>query len=125
MSKIYGEEEANAIFHGDNPQYIGKKANPEAVEATKDAFAMAETLLGKVDILVNNAGASKAGPFLNITDKEWHDDFELKLFAAIRLCRLALPAMQSRKWGRIINVLNIGSKAPGANGAPTAVARAA
>jgi NAD(P)-dependent dehydrogenase (short-subunit alcohol dehydrogenase family) len=33
--------------------------------------------------------------------------------------------MQSRKWGRIINVLNIGSKAPGANGAPTAVARAA
>ena len=94
-------------------------------EATKDAFAMAETLLGKVDILVNNAGASKAGPFLNITDKEWHDDFELKLFAAIRLCRLALPAMQSRKWGRIINVLNIGSKAPSANGAPTAVARAA
>ena len=39
-------------------------------EATNDAFAMAENLLGKVDILVNNAGASKAGPFLNITDKE-------------------------------------------------------
>ena len=38
LSKIYGEEEANAIFHGDDPQYKGKKANPEAVEATKDAF---------------------------------------------------------------------------------------
>jgi len=33
--------------------------------------------------------------------------------------------MQSRKWGRIINVLKFGSKAPSANGAPTAVARAA
>ena len=94
-------------------------------KATANAFAIAETALGKIDILINNAGTSKAGPFLDITDKEWHDDFELKLFAAIRLCRLALPAMQSRKWGRIINVLNIGSKAPSANGAPTAVARAA
>ncbi len=93
--------------------------------ATADAFATAESALGKVDILINNAGTSKAGPFLSISDQEWHDDFELKLFAAIRLARFALPAMQSRKWGRIINVLNIGSKAPGANGAPTAVARAA
>jgi 3-oxoacyl-[acyl-carrier protein] reductase len=93
--------------------------------ATSDAFATAEAALGKIDILVNNAGTSRAGPFLEISDEDWHNDFELKLFAAVRLCRLAIPAMQSRKWGRIINVLNIGSKAPGANGAPTAVARAA
>ena len=93
--------------------------------ATVDAFGVAEAALGKIDILVNNAGTSKAGPFLEISDEEWQADFDLKLFAAIRLCRLALPAMQARKWGRIINVLNIGAKAPGPNGAPTAVARAA
>jgi len=93
--------------------------------ATEEAFNLAEDELGKIDILVNNAGTSKAGPFLDITDEEWQDDFELKLFAAIRLCRLALPAMKQRKWGRIINVLNIGAKAPSANGAPTAVTRAA
>ena len=33
--------------------------------------------------------------------------------------------MKERKWGRIINVLNTGAKAPRANGAPTAVSRAA
>ena len=33
--------------------------------------------------------------------------------------------MKQRKWGRIINVLNTGAKAPRANGAPTAVSRAA
>jgi 3-oxoacyl-[acyl-carrier protein] reductase len=33
--------------------------------------------------------------------------------------------MKARKWGRIINVLNTGAKAPRANGAPTAVSRAA
>ena len=84
--------------------------------AIKFAGSGAEGALGKIDIVVNNAGTSQAGPFLTITDEEWHDDFELKLFAAVRLCRLGISAMQSRKWGRIINVLNIGGKAPGAYG---------
>ena len=40
------------------------------------------------------------------------EDLEQKLFAAIRLTRLVWPQMKERKWGRIINVLNIGAKAP-------------
>src|SRR3546814_19903825 len=55
----------------------------------------------------------------------WQADLDLKLVAAIRLCRLAVPGMTQRKWGRIINVLNTGAKAPPAGGAPTAVTRAA
>ena len=80
---------------------------------------------GKVDILVNNAGESKAMPFATITDELWQADLDLKLFAAIRTCRLVVEQMKARRWGRIINVLNIGAKAPRANGAPTAVSRAA
>jgi 3-oxoacyl-[acyl-carrier protein] reductase len=80
---------------------------------------------GKVDILVNNAGISRAMPSEQITDELWQDDLDLKLFAAIRLSRLVWPGMKERKWGRIINVLNTGAKAPRANGAPTAVSRAA
>ena len=80
---------------------------------------------GNIDILVNNAGESKAMPFANITDEVWQADLDLKLFAAIRTCRLVLDGMKARKWGRIINVLNIGAKAPRAGGAPTAVSRAA
>jgi 3-oxoacyl-[acyl-carrier protein] reductase len=80
---------------------------------------------GKVDILINNAGQSMAMPSEQITDEIWRDDLELKLFAAIRLTRLVWPGMKQRKWGRIINVLNTGAKAPRANGAPTAVSRAA
>jgi NAD(P)-dependent dehydrogenase (short-subunit alcohol dehydrogenase family) len=79
----------------------------------------------KVDIMVNNAGISRAMPFEQITDEMWHEDLELKLFQAIRFCRLVMPQMKERRWGRIINVLNIGAKAPRANGAPTAVSRAA
>jgi len=94
-------------------------------EGCAAAFAAAEAALGKVDILVNNAGTSQRGPFLEVSDALWQNDLDLKLFAAIRLGRLVWPGMQARRWGRIINVLNTGAKAPPAEGAPTAVTRAA
>jgi len=87
--------------------------------------AEAEASLGAIDILVNNAGTSQRGPFLDVTDELWQDDLDLKLFASIRLCRLVIPGMRDRRWGRIINVLNVGAKMPGAEGAPTVVSRAA
>jgi NAD(P)-dependent dehydrogenase (short-subunit alcohol dehydrogenase family) len=92
------------------------------IQRTYDAVM---STFGKVDIMVNNAGISRAMPFEQITDEMWHEDLELKLFQAIRFCRLVMPQMKERRWGRIINVLNIGAKAPRANGAPTAVSRAA
>jgi 3-oxoacyl-[acyl-carrier protein] reductase len=86
--------------------------------AVMDAF-------GQVDILVNNAGTSRTGAFVEVTDAVWQEDLDLKLFAAIRLTRLVWPQMTGRRWGRVINVLNIGAKAPRAGSAPTAVSRAA
>jgi NAD(P)-dependent dehydrogenase (short-subunit alcohol dehydrogenase family) len=81
--------------------------------------------LGPVDILVNNAGQSQRGKFEEVTDELWQADLDLKLFAAIRLTRLAFPGMKQRRWGRVLNVLNIGAKAPQAESAPTSVSRAA
>ena len=80
---------------------------------------------GKIDIYINNAGQSTRGPSEEITDEMWQADLDLKLFAQIRFCRLVFPQMKQRRWGRIIAVLNIGAKAPGANSAPTSVSRAA
>ena len=100
-------------------------ADIRTAEECERVFAEATAAVGDIDILVNNAGTSQRGPFLEVDDALWQDDLDLKLFAAIRLCRLVLPGMRARKWGRIINVLNAGAKMPGAEGAPTAVSRAA
>jgi NAD(P)-dependent dehydrogenase (short-subunit alcohol dehydrogenase family) len=89
------------------------------------AHAAATAALGPIDIVVNNAGASATGPFETTTDEAWQHDLDLKLFAAIRLTRLAWPTMKQRRWGRVINVLNTGAKAPRANGSPTVASRAA
>lgn len=94
-------------------------------EGCEAVFKAAVAAMGSVDVLVNNAGSSLRKPSTEITDAEWQGDLDLKLFAAIRLCRLAFPGMVDRKWGRVINVLNTGAKAPPAGGAPTAVTRAA
>jgi NAD(P)-dependent dehydrogenase (short-subunit alcohol dehydrogenase family) len=93
----------------------------EVARAYDDVMAR----LHKIDIVVNNAGTAQTGAFTSITDAVWQADLDLKLFAAIRLTRLVWPQMIERRWGRVINVLNIGAKAPRAGSAPTAVSRAA
>ena len=100
-------------------------ADISTAEGCERAFAAAEAGLGGIDILVNNAGTSRRAPFARITDADWQADLDLKLFAAIRLTRLSWPGMAARRFGRVINVLNTGAKAPPAGGAPTAVSRAA
>jgi len=80
---------------------------------------------GGVDILVNNAGTSAAASFDLVDDVGWQHDFDLKVFSAIRLCRLCIPHMKKRGGGRIINVTNLGAKVPQARGLPTSVSRAA
>jgi NAD(P)-dependent dehydrogenase (short-subunit alcohol dehydrogenase family) len=80
---------------------------------------------GSVDILVNNAGTSQRGNFLEISDQQWHDDIELKVFGAIRCTRLAIPHMKKRGGGRIINITISSAKQPGAGSMPTSMSRAA
>jgi NAD(P)-dependent dehydrogenase (short-subunit alcohol dehydrogenase family) len=91
----------------------------------KRIYDEAVQAFGKVDIVVNNAGTSRNAKFEDITDEVWREDLDQKVFAAIRLTRIAWPGMKERKWGRVINVLNIGSKAPRAGSAPTTISRAA
>lgn len=96
--------------------------DPESIEA---AYAETVAAFGQLDILVNNAGRSAGGAFETHTDEDWQADLDVKLFAMIRMTRLAFPAMKERGWGRVISVLNTGAKNPSAGSTPTSVSRAA
>ena len=119
-------DEAKAALAGVGTGKVAAIACDVADAASlKAGYDAAMAALGRIDIVVNNAGQSQTGPFESITDEIWQKDLDLKLFAAIRLIRLAMPQMKERKWGRVINVLNTGAKAPRANSTPTSVSRAA
>jgi 3-oxoacyl-[acyl-carrier protein] reductase len=79
---------------------------------------------GRLDILVNNAGTGRANAFEDVDDATWEADLDVKLFAAIRTTRAALPHLKQRG-GRIINVTTPAGKHPGAKSLPTSVSRAA
>ena len=119
------DEAVGKIKAGTNAQVIGVQGDVGKAEDVQRAYNEAMAAFGKIDIMVNNAGTSRAGPFEAMSDQLLQSDLELKLFAAVRFCRLVLPQMKERRWGRIINVLNIGAKAPRAASAPTSVSRAA
>ena len=95
------------------------------VPAVKEVFSQIYSECKVVDVLVNNAGTSAAAGFENVTDQNWEDDINLKLMAAVRLCRLVLPIMKEKKSGSIINAAIGGGKDPNAASIPTTVTRAA
>ncbi len=101
------------------------QADVSRAEDCARLVAEAVKAFGRLDILVNNAGTSATGEFESVTDDIWQADFELKLFAAIRLARLAIPHMKRQGGGRIVNITNIGAKQPRAKSMPTTVTRAA
>ena len=103
----------------------GISADVAKAAEVQRAYDEAMRAFGKLDIVINNAGTSQTGAFEALTDEVMQRDLDLKLFGAIRLTRLVWPQMKERRWGRVINVLNIGAKAPRAASAPTSVSRAA
>ena len=63
--------------------------------------------LGAVDILVNNVGGRRGTSMMETTEEQFRLGFEVNLFGGLRLMKLTIPEMQSRRWGRVINIASI------------------
>lgn len=82
---------------------LGVQADVTQVDSVRSLFAKVRAKLGEPDILVNTAGVTGAtGDFLEVDDEGWRSTLDINLFGAVRVCREAIPAMRSKKWGRIV-----------------------
>lgn len=77
---------------------------------------------GRFDILVNCAGIlGPAAPVTSYPLTAWRQILATNLDGVFHCCRAALPLMQARGWGRIVNLASIAGK----EGNPNAAAYAA
>jgi len=81
------------------------------LEGCEAVVAAAYNVSGHCDILVNCAGATKGGVFLEQSDEDWLDGFQLKFFGAVRMCRLFWPRLVQAH-GTIVNVVGGAARVP-------------
>lgn len=108
-----------AFCHDDDPegaaaiaksvQSLGRRVVAVQCDVADDRAAKrfwdeSEGALGSIDILVNNAGIGVEQPF-EATDLAAFDRvIDVNLRATFHFSKLAMPSMQKRGWGRIINI---------------------
>lgn len=64
------------------------------------------------DILITNAGGPPQGEFSQFELEDWRRAVEANMLTPIALIRAVLPAMQARRFGRILNITSYSVKMP-------------
>jgi len=80
--------------------YGADLADPGAIDRMMSRCAEE---IGSPDILVNNAGIQHVAPVDSFPPEKWDAIIAINLSAVFHTTRLALPAMKSKGWGRVIN----------------------
>lgn len=111
INGIATEEEAEALVHRLQEQHrtevIYHPANVAEPAQCADLIQEAQRRFGTVDILINNAGIQHVAPVEQFPPERWDNILAINLSAAFHTIRAALPSMQQRNWGRILNIASV------------------
>jgi len=81
--------------------------DPDSFKRFLDAT---EQRLGPLDVLVNNAGIMVVEPFLEEPESLTRRQIDINLHGVITGMRLAIPGMQHRRTGHVVNVASVAGK---------------
>ncbi|MEP6739339.1 MAG: SDR family oxidoreductase [Caldimonas sp.] len=90
----------------------GLAAETAAFDVTDSAAVTAgiadvSARIGSVDILVNNAGVQHRAPIEDFSDDDWRRVMATNLDAPFYMARAVIPAMKTRRSGKIINIASL------------------
>lgn len=105
-------ERAHEVLAQSATEVVAIPADVREPEALEELVSSAEEQLGPIDILVANAGGPKVKPAAELDDADWQEALPLIFLFVPRLCRLVLPGMMRREWGRIVAINSVSSKQP-------------
>lgn len=72
----------------------------------EDMVTQVSDRLGPIGVLVNSGGVRYDGLLATQPRDEWQRTLEVNLLGAFHTCRLVLPGMLERRWGRVVNVVS-------------------
>ncbi len=98
-------------------------ANMRDAASTQAGIHAAIAQLGAVDILVNNAGIQHVASVAEFPDEKWDDVIAINLSSSFHTIKAALPAMQAKNFGRIINIASVHGLVASANKAAYVAAK--
>lgn len=86
------------------------KANVADLSALEKMFATVEASFGGLDILVNNAASGYNRPVMEQRPKGWDWTMNINARSALFAAQYAVPLMQARGGGKIVNISSIGAQ---------------
>ena len=101
------EETAREIKEATGKEAIVLQCNLSKTEETKELIKRAEEKMTRVDVLVNNAGINKDMLFGKMTEEDFDAVLNVNLKAAFTLAKEAIASMNSRRFGRVINITSV------------------
>ena len=101
------EETAAALREKTCVNVFARTADVTDGKQVQSFVEQAAAALGGLDILINNAGSALPGTFEEVDEVRWRADLDVKLFAAMRCVRSALPYLKQSTQARIININSI------------------
>jgi NAD(P)-dependent dehydrogenase (short-subunit alcohol dehydrogenase family) len=89
---------------------VGAKLDVTDPESFKRFLDEVERVLGPVDVLINNAGIMVVEPFLEEPEALTRRQMEINVHGVITGMRLAIPGMQRRRRGHVVNIASAAGK---------------
>jgi len=78
-------------------------------DAVRAGVAEVQSRLGAIEILVNNAGIQHRAPIADFSDADWRRLMATNLDAPFFMARAVIPAMQTKRAGKIVNIASLAS----------------
>lgn len=119
------EEAGQQVWGGRAGQVLARAVDVTDEKAVQDYIGETEKNLGPIDLLLVNAGGPPAGRFFDLDLAQWEAAYRLTVESAVRLCRLVLPGMMDRGWGRIVQITSVSVLQPVENLALSSILRPA
>jgi short-subunit dehydrogenase len=94
------------------PQFHPVRLDLSDPRSVEEAFNAALAEAGHFDVLINNAGSGHFDPAEFLSRETITSQFQILVFAQVRLMQLALSNMQTRGEGLVINVTSLAGRLP-------------